>query len=83
MPVIALHSGAKLEEICQLHLADIRQEDGVWVFDINNQAGKAIIGATSITQLDELASYFDLTLPAQALTGIAAVHRAYPSPTTL
>ena len=42
-----------------------------------------IIGATSIAQLDELASCFDFTLSAQILSDIAAVHRAYPNPTTL
>lgn len=35
LPLIALYSGARIEEICQLHLADIRAESGVWVFDIN------------------------------------------------
>jgi integrase len=40
-PLIALYSGCRLEEICQLHLADIRQEEGgVWVFDINDKLEK-------------------------------------------
>ena len=41
-PYIALYSGCRLEEICQLHLADIRQEGGVWVFDINNKEEKKV-----------------------------------------
>jgi integrase len=35
VPVFGLFTGARIEEICQLHLDDIRQEDGVWVLDIN------------------------------------------------
>ena len=26
----------RIEEICQLHCTDIRQDEGLWVFDINN-----------------------------------------------
>ena len=36
VPLIALFTGARLGEICQLHLSDIRQEEGTWVFDIND-----------------------------------------------
>ena len=35
LPILGLYSGARLEELCQLALDDIRQEDGVWVIDIN------------------------------------------------
>lgn len=35
LPLIAIFSGARQEEICQLHTEDIRQEESVWVFDIN------------------------------------------------
>jgi integrase len=41
-PLIALYSGCRLEEICQLHLDDIRQEQGVWVFDINDKKEKRL-----------------------------------------
>ena len=41
-PLIALYTGCRLEEICQLHLDDIRQEDGVWIIDINNKAEKRV-----------------------------------------
>jgi len=42
LPLLGLHTGARLEELCQLHLADIRQEDGsgVWFLDINDQGDK-------------------------------------------
>ncbi|MGA9851660.1 MAG: site-specific integrase [Gammaproteobacteria bacterium] len=35
LPLLGLHTGARLNELCQLQLSDVRQEDGVWVFDIN------------------------------------------------
>ena len=33
----ALYSGARLNEICQLRFEDIKQQDGIWCFDINLQ----------------------------------------------
>lgn len=35
-PLIALYSGARLNEIAQIHLADIREHDGIWCFDLND-----------------------------------------------
>ena len=59
-PLIALYSGCRLEEICQLHLEDIRQEGrdsstavgaahsaGVWVFDINTKDGRQLKNISS------------------------------------
>ena len=37
-PVIALFTGARLNEICQLYVDDIRQEEDVWTFDFNENA---------------------------------------------
>ena len=34
-PLIGIYTGARLNEIAQIHLADIRQEDGIWCFDLN------------------------------------------------
>ena len=39
-PLLALFTGARLEEICQLHLDDIQQVDGVWGIDINDKGEK-------------------------------------------
>lgn len=41
-PIIALFSGARLEEICQLHLDDIRNIDGFTCFDINAEDDKDV-----------------------------------------
>lgn len=37
--LIAIHTGARLNEIAQLHLEDVRQIDGIWCFDINQKPG--------------------------------------------
>jgi integrase len=42
IPILGLYTGARLEELCQLHLEDIRQEEGVWVIDINDNEEKRI-----------------------------------------
>jgi len=39
VPLIALYSGARLNEICQLHLDDILEQDGVPVFRITDEGG--------------------------------------------
>lgn len=36
LPLIALFSGMRQEEICQLHLDDVREVEGIWVFDVND-----------------------------------------------
>lgn len=40
VPLIGLYTGCRLEEICQLHLEDIRKEQGIWVLDINDNFEK-------------------------------------------
>lgn len=42
LPWLGLFTGARLEELCQLHLDDIRQEGGAWVFDINSKGEKRL-----------------------------------------
>lgn len=42
LPLIALYTGARIEEICQLHLTDVRLIDDVWCFDINNEGDKEL-----------------------------------------
>lgn len=47
-PLIALYTGCRLEEVCQLHLEDIRKEEDVWVFDINNKHEKSLKNLSSV-----------------------------------
>jgi len=35
IPLLCAFTGARLEELCQLYVADVREADGVWVLDIN------------------------------------------------
>ncbi len=37
VPIIALYTGMRLEEICQLYCADIYQIDDIFVFDVNDK----------------------------------------------
>lgn len=42
LPWLGLYAGARLEELCQLHLEDIRQEGDLWLFDINAKDEKRL-----------------------------------------
>ncbi len=42
LPVLGLYTGCRLEELCQLHLDDIQQVDGLWVININLKDGKRV-----------------------------------------
>jgi len=36
LPLMCLHAGQRIRELCQLHLSDVRQTSaGIWYFDIN------------------------------------------------
>ena len=37
--LIAIHSGARLNEVAQLHLEDVKQVEGLWCFDFNQKPG--------------------------------------------
>ncbi|MGX8881683.1 tyrosine-type recombinase/integrase [Methylovorus sp. SPW-M1] len=50
--LIAAYSGMRLEEIAQLDpLNDIREENGIWIFDINQNDGKSLKNLTSIRKI--------------------------------
>ena len=46
-PLIALFTGARLGEIVQMHLGDIREDNGIWVFDLNDDGDKKLKSDTS------------------------------------
>jgi integrase len=39
-PLIGIYTGARLNEIAQLHLKDIREVDGIWSFDFNDEGDR-------------------------------------------
>ncbi|MEG8041724.1 tyrosine-type recombinase/integrase [Sphingomonas sp. LR59] len=51
LPLIAVFSGMRQEEICQLRLVDVRREEGVWVFDINNRDGQQLKNVNAVRRV--------------------------------
>lgn len=41
IPAVAVYSGMRLNEICSLQWGDVRQEEGVWCFDITKAKSEA------------------------------------------
>ena len=37
VPLLGLFTGARINELCQLHVEDVKQEDGIWCLDINDE----------------------------------------------
>lgn len=57
IPLLGLYTGARINELCQLRLADVRQEDGVWVLSIDERDDKRVkttAGTRLIPLHDEL-----------------------------
>ncbi|WP_226575134.1 site-specific integrase [Acuticoccus sediminis] len=57
--LIGMFSGARLNEICQLDVKDVRQQDGIWVFDITDEGDdtkrlKTAAGKRKVPVHDEL-----------------------------
>ena len=42
LPLLGLYSGARLSELCQLQLGDIREELGVWVISISSSGARQL-----------------------------------------
>jgi len=36
LPVLGLYTGCRIEELCQLYVEDVKQTDGLWVLNIND-----------------------------------------------
>lgn len=51
LPLVAVFSGLRQEEICQLQIEDVRQEDGTWYFDINDRPPRKLKNATAIRRV--------------------------------
>ena len=48
LPLIALFSGMRQEEICQLELTDLREEQDVWVFDIHSRGERSVKSLSAV-----------------------------------
>lgn len=60
VPLIGLLTGARREEICQLHTKDVYEVDKVWVFDINDKDGKHLKNDNSKRMVPVPAKLVDL-----------------------
>jgi len=47
LPLLGLFTGARIEELCQLSLDDIKQTGDIWVIDINEMGDKGLKTAAS------------------------------------
>lgn len=47
LPLLGLYHGNRLEEFAQLLRSDLRQEDGIWFLDINDEQDKQVKNAQS------------------------------------
>ncbi|WP_439374953.1 DUF6538 domain-containing protein [Bradyrhizobium sp. DASA03120] len=52
IPLIAIYSGARLGELCQLLTADVRQLHGVWIFHITEVGDEDEDGSAKSTKTD-------------------------------
>ena len=68
VPLVALYSGMRLQEICQLDVSDIKQDQDVWVFDVNvdgslkklkNQSSIRLIPVHDVLQRAGFLTYVD------------------------
>ncbi len=49
--LIGIYTGSRLGEIAQLHLKDIRQQDGLWVFDMNEDGDRKSLKTSAARRL--------------------------------
>lgn len=49
--LIGIYTGARLGEIAQLHLKDVRQENGIWVFDMNEDGDRKSLKTSAARRL--------------------------------
>ena len=47
IPLIGLYTGMRIEEICQLHVEDIKEIDGIWCLDVNDGPGRSLKSKSS------------------------------------
>ena len=49
--IIGIYTGSRLGEIAQLHLKDIREQDGMWVFDMNEDGDRKSLKTSAARRL--------------------------------
>ena len=51
IPIIALYTGMRLEEIGQLLVGDVKCEDSIWYFDVNSSEDKQLKNKSSVRRV--------------------------------
>jgi integrase len=51
VPLIGCYSGMRIEEICQMHVSDVKYLDDIWLFDINREMGKKLKNDSSVREV--------------------------------
>jgi integrase len=51
LPLIALFSGMRSEEICQLRLADVMRDQGVWFFNVTEEDGQKVKSGAGVRKV--------------------------------
>ena len=51
LPLLAMYTGARLNELCQLHVADIQQKENTWIIAINDTGEKRLKNKSSIREV--------------------------------
>jgi len=51
IPLIGIFSGMRQEEICQLHVEDVREEEGITFFDLNERPPRKLKNATAVRRV--------------------------------
>lgn len=66
LPVLALFTGARVEELCQLGIEDVKEINGVWVLDLNEDGGEKRLKTGSSRRLVPLHPFIveELQFPA-------------------
>lgn len=62
LPLLALFTGARLNELCQMLLADIIHKDGIWMFDINNKGEKSVKTTSAVRKIPMSQTLIDIGL---------------------
>ena len=80
-PLIGIYTGARLNEIAQLHIKDIRQVDGVWCFDFNDEGDRKSLKTDASRRLVPMhPRLIELGLPAYVATmGQRSQQKLFPS----
>jgi len=51
LPILGLYHGNRLEEFAQLQRSDLKQHDGIWYFDINDEGSRQVKNGQSVRRV--------------------------------